>query len=151
MTTRIKDEWKCTKCGGMFGRHDMWFEGDVCGDCNIRKFTLVYVEKTLDSREDTETVEMTIEEILEMVNDESCHSDEWTDYDETDWLEGLLEFSDYDILLEKGDKMHWTDPDDGLCSCEVTVTESIRLTGGFGEETQYVSCNNGEHIANELS
>ena len=34
MTTRAEDRWQCVKCGRRFGRHDMWYEGDLCGDCH---------------------------------------------------------------------------------------------------------------------
>lgn len=32
--TRPNDVWECSECGDSQGRHDMWFEGDLCGDCN---------------------------------------------------------------------------------------------------------------------
>lgn len=32
---RIKEHrWVCTSCGTNLGDNDMWFEGDVCGDCH---------------------------------------------------------------------------------------------------------------------
>lgn len=32
--SRIKEHrWVCTSCGTNQGRNDMWFEGDICGDC----------------------------------------------------------------------------------------------------------------------
>ena len=31
--TRPNDVWVCSECGCQQGRHDMWFEGDLCGDC----------------------------------------------------------------------------------------------------------------------
>jgi ribosomal protein S27AE len=27
------DSWRCTNCNSFMGRHDMWFEGDLCGHC----------------------------------------------------------------------------------------------------------------------
>lgn len=35
--TREEDIWYCSECGDEQGRHDMWFEGDICGDCNSKK------------------------------------------------------------------------------------------------------------------
>ena len=33
--SRIKEHrWVCTSCGTNLGDNDMWFEGDVCGDCH---------------------------------------------------------------------------------------------------------------------
>lgn len=32
--TRDEDKWRCNHCGDEQGRHDMWFEGDICGKCN---------------------------------------------------------------------------------------------------------------------
>jgi hypothetical protein len=32
--TKQQDIWNCSECGNPQGRHDMWFEGDVCGECN---------------------------------------------------------------------------------------------------------------------
>lgn len=33
--SRIKENrWDCTECGVNQGRNDMWFEGDVCGECH---------------------------------------------------------------------------------------------------------------------
>ena len=39
---------------------------------------------------------MTLEMIIEEINRD--RSEEWTDYDETDWREGLEEFTDYEIV-----------------------------------------------------
>lgn len=38
----------------------------------------------------------TVEEILEEINMD--RSEEWTDYDETDWQEGLKEWTDFELL-----------------------------------------------------
>ncbi len=33
--SRIKEHrWVCTSCSMNLGDNDMWFEGDVCGECN---------------------------------------------------------------------------------------------------------------------
>ena len=44
MTTRTEDEWICQGCGKQFGRHDMWFEGGVCGGCNEQHKTTCQLE-----------------------------------------------------------------------------------------------------------
>jgi hypothetical protein len=31
--TREEDLWKCFNCGETQGRHDLWFEGDICEAC----------------------------------------------------------------------------------------------------------------------
>ena len=97
-----------------------------------------------------ESLTLTVEAILEIINEPDCHSDEWTDYDETDWIEGLVEFTDYELHLGKGDKLNWKDPDNGECSCEVEVMEDTIVTGGWGKEITIVPCSNGDHHANEL-
>ena len=44
MKIKNKDcaSWACSKCGANKGRHDQWFEGDICEDCvpQEKKFTL---------------------------------------------------------------------------------------------------------------
>jgi hypothetical protein len=42
--------------------------------------------------------EMSLKELLEEINRD--RSDEWTNYDETDFREGLEQFTDYVILKE---------------------------------------------------
>jgi hypothetical protein len=32
--TKQEDIWICCECGNPQGRHDMWFDGDICGECN---------------------------------------------------------------------------------------------------------------------
>jgi len=39
---------------------------------------------------------MTLPMILEELN--SDRSEEWTDYDETDWREGLAQFTTYEVM-----------------------------------------------------
>jgi hypothetical protein len=34
MSSIKENRWDCTECGTNQGRNDMWFEGDVCGECN---------------------------------------------------------------------------------------------------------------------
>ena len=31
--TKENDVWVCADCGRPQGRHDMWFENDLCGEC----------------------------------------------------------------------------------------------------------------------
>ena len=46
--------------------------------------------------EDGSVYMMTLPMILEELNRD--RSDEWEDYDETDWLEGLAEFTTYEVV-----------------------------------------------------
>jgi hypothetical protein len=32
--TKQYDIWSCLECGEFKGRHDLWFEGDICEECN---------------------------------------------------------------------------------------------------------------------
>ena len=32
--TRPSDVWECSRCGHPQGRHDMWFDGDLCEKCS---------------------------------------------------------------------------------------------------------------------
>jgi hypothetical protein len=50
---------------------------------------------------DGSVYKMTLPMILEEINRD--RSEEWTDYDETDWREGLAEFTDFVILKENSD------------------------------------------------
>lgn len=34
MSSIKNNRWVCTECGTEQGQNDMWFEGDVCGDCH---------------------------------------------------------------------------------------------------------------------
>lgn len=36
MTTKLSDVWVCSSCRDLQGRHDQWFEGDICEKCNAR-------------------------------------------------------------------------------------------------------------------
>ena len=42
---------------------------------------------------------MRLEDILEEINRD--RSDEWTDYDESDWREGLAEFTTYEVIKDE--------------------------------------------------
>lgn len=32
--TKQYDIWSCYECSQLKGRHDQWFEGDICEDCH---------------------------------------------------------------------------------------------------------------------
>lgn len=32
--TKEHDTWSCHECGDLQGRHDQWFDGDICERCN---------------------------------------------------------------------------------------------------------------------
>ena len=57
------------------------------------KLTFVHTEF------DFGTVEYTLDELLEYIN--ADHSDEWQDYDRSDWMEGLLYWTDLMIANEE--------------------------------------------------
>lgn len=38
MSSIKNDRWICTECGTNQGNNDIWFEGDVCGDCKHQEF-----------------------------------------------------------------------------------------------------------------
>jgi len=47
-----QNRWDCTECGTNQGKNDMWFEGDICGEChkdkvNVRQKDLIE-EKLID-------------------------------------------------------------------------------------------------------
>lgn len=44
--THEEDVWKCHECGELKGRHDLWFEGDICEDCNSKIDVLVGCEES---------------------------------------------------------------------------------------------------------
>jgi len=48
--------------------------------------------------EDGSVYNMTLPMILEEINRD--RSDEWMNYDETDWREGLAEFTTYEVIGE---------------------------------------------------
>ena len=48
---------------------------------------------------DGQELDMTVEDILECIND--GHSEEWIDYDETDFIEGMYEWT-YLCLTDRG-------------------------------------------------
>lgn len=43
--TKQQDIWECHECGQQLGRHDMWFEGDICEKCNESKKYPTYIIK----------------------------------------------------------------------------------------------------------
>jgi hypothetical protein len=44
--TREEDVWACQECGNLQGRHDLWFEGDICEKCNAHIDVLVGCEES---------------------------------------------------------------------------------------------------------
>jgi|TARA_R100000654_G_scaffold5200_3_gene14914 hypothetical protein len=53
---------------------------------------------TLKNTLDGSVVKWTLPEILEEINRD--RSDEWSDYDEWDWKEGLDTFTEYELVQE---------------------------------------------------
>jgi len=75
-----------------------------------------------------ETQTLPISEIIENINRD--RSDEWIDYGLGDWIEGLCNFTEFNLVLEKGTRMFWSDPDNGICSGKVTVSRDVMVVDG---------------------
>lgn len=67
------NEWKCSECGVLQGRHDMWFENDECGICHTRKESENLRSKVIEQIErDIASSDYTaIYELLEFVPEEN--------------------------------------------------------------------------------
>ena len=35
--TKQEDIWSCYECSELKGRHDLWFDGDICENCHAEK------------------------------------------------------------------------------------------------------------------
>jgi hypothetical protein len=35
--TKQEDIWSCYECSELKGRHDLWFDGDICENCHDEK------------------------------------------------------------------------------------------------------------------
>lgn len=42
--TKSIDIWACAGCNEHKGRHDLWFQGDICEDCNTSNGTRIRIE-----------------------------------------------------------------------------------------------------------
>lgn len=42
--TKEHDTWSCHECGDLQGRHDQWFDGDICERCNSFNGTRIRIE-----------------------------------------------------------------------------------------------------------
>lgn len=42
--TRQEDIWACSECGQLHGRHDLWFEFDICEECNSSNGMRIRIE-----------------------------------------------------------------------------------------------------------
>jgi len=104
----------------------------------MKKFKII-------NKDNGESETLTIPEIIENINRD--RSEDWTDYDESDWIEGLLEVTEYYLELEAGQKMNWNDPDEGLCSGPVIVIQTVVLENNSG----VVVTDKGEMPIHELS
>ena len=47
--TRNEDIWACYECGDLQGRHDLWFDGDICEKCNTEQETFDANRKIFNS------------------------------------------------------------------------------------------------------
>lgn len=48
--TREEDIWLCRECLNLKGRHDLWFEGDICEDCHEDEETQSVTDDTLSNK-----------------------------------------------------------------------------------------------------
>jgi hypothetical protein len=65
-----------------------------------QRFTFV----DIDYVEEGATFEMSVSEVLAIINDPTCHTDNWLAYDEKDWVEGMCEWTGYGVHFKKGQK-----------------------------------------------
>lgn len=42
--TKQEDIWTCHECGEYQGRHDLWFQGDICEECNASNGARIRIE-----------------------------------------------------------------------------------------------------------
>jgi hypothetical protein len=42
--TKQEDIWACSECGQLHGRHDLWFEFDICESCNSSNGMRIRIE-----------------------------------------------------------------------------------------------------------
>lgn len=42
--TKSIDIWACAECSEHKGRHDLWFQGDICEDCNTSNGVRIRIE-----------------------------------------------------------------------------------------------------------
>jgi hypothetical protein len=69
----------------------------------MQKFKLYNIETG-------EYATMTVPEILEEINRD--RSDKWTDYDASDWQEGLSEFTEWELVEEEQEQEEESSEDD---------------------------------------
>lgn len=83
-----QNRWDCTECGVNHGANDMWFEGDICGDCNQTKLNLKKkdeIESLLIDIFDRINIEIpsNIEDITQ-----DCYEDVCDTADPVNWHDG---------------------------------------------------------------
>lgn len=47
--TRNEDIWSCYECGDLQGRHDLWFEGDICEGCHHEKTSFSAIKEKIEA------------------------------------------------------------------------------------------------------
>lgn len=98
--TREEDIWYCLECGNPQGRHDIWFEGDICSNCN---------EEKLESKMNTTENNKLIAEFLNwylILQDVGYFVDPEPNQIERDTLIRLNEvFKDWNYLMKAVEKI----------------------------------------------
>jgi len=79
----------------------------------------IYYTEDMSDPTDENIQHHTIKTMMEMVNDDAVYT-----YNQYDILDGLLSIG-YGIVLPRGTKMYWNDPDNGECSGWTTIMNDV--------------------------
>lgn len=72
---------------------------------------------------DGEVVSKTLPQILEEIN--SNHSEDWTDYNETDWSEGMSEWTDWVLVDVRLEQLREALRDENISYGEIAELQSL--------------------------
>ena len=89
MSSIKENRWVCTECGANQGRNDMWFEGDVCGDCH---------DQTVNTKKKDE-IESLLIDIFDRINIAIPSN-----------IEDITQFV-FEDVCDTADKDNWNDDD----------------------------------------
>ena len=88
--------------------------------------------KLISDEADYEDLEYTVAEIIDYINEN--HSEEWTPYEAHDWIEGLLEWTEYMPVFDVGDVLYFAASNASLVVREEvqvqTLQEIIKTSAG---------------------
>lgn len=89
MSSIKENRWDCTECGTNQGRNDMWFEGDICGECH---------DQDLNTKKKDE-IESLLIDIFDRINIEIPNN-----------IEDITQFC-YEDVCDTADPVKWHDGD----------------------------------------